>query len=168
MKLRPQTLLLPLAVLTAVPILMSASGLGAPASSSSAGGQDPASSPESVADDEHALADGMSTINRSMRRLRRQLANPAQNQASLALVVAAQEGAMVCKGLVPHHIEALEGEAKAAQIKGYRLEMNAAVVALLQLERNLLEGDNEAARKTFEALQGIEERGHEAYRSDDD
>ena len=48
-------------------------------------------------------------------------------------------------------------------IKGYKLEMIAMIETILQMERALLEDDNDKARELYKTIKGFEDSGHEKF-----
>ena len=100
---------------------------------------------------------------RSSKFLRRNLKKPEENPNSLIALQEMQRAAVACKGMSFPMADRAEGEAKAELQKGYKLEMIGCIEAMLQMERALLEGDNDKARELYKTVKAFEDSGHEKY-----
>ena len=58
---------------------------------------------------------------------------------------------------------AAKGEAREQILTGYKLEMIGMIEAMLQIERALLAGDNDAARELYKTIKAFEDSGHEKF-----
>jgi len=117
---------------------------------------------EATEDDSPLLKD-MEVIQDQLKFLRRNLKKPEENPASLAALQEMQRAAVACKGMPFPMADRAEGEAKAELIKGYKLETIGMIESMLQMERALLEGDNDKARELYKTIKAFEESGHEKY-----
>ena len=117
---------------------------------------------EATEDDSPLLKD-MEVIQDQLKFLRRNLKKPEENPASLAALQEMQRAAVACKGMSFPMADKAEGEAKAELIKGYKLETIDMIESMLQMERALLEGDNDKARELYKTIKAFEESGHEKY-----
>ena len=117
---------------------------------------------DGVEDDSPLLKD-MEVIQDQLKFLRRNLKKPEENQASLAALQEMQRAAVACKGMSFPMADAASDNAKAELIKGYKLETIGLIEAMLQMERALLEGDNDKARELYKTVKAFEDSGHEKY-----
>ena len=115
------------------------------------------------ADDDSPLLKEMDILQDQLKSLRRNLKKPEENANSLKAIQEMERSAVACKGMSFPMAEALEGEAKAALIKGYKLEMIAMIETILEMERALLEDDNDKARELYKTIKGFEDSGHEKF-----
>ena len=116
-----------------------------------------------LADDDSPLLKEMDILQDQLKSLRRNLKKPEENESSLKAIQEMERSAVACKGMSFPMAEALEGEAKAALIKGYKLEMIAMIETILEMERALLEDDNDKARELYKTIKGFEDSGHEKF-----
>ena len=105
----------------------------------------------------------MEVIQDQLKFLRRNLKKPEENPASLAAIQEMQRAAVACKAMDFPMAEAAEGEAREKLLTGYKLEMIEMIESMLQMERALLAGDNDAARELYKTIKAFEESGHEKY-----
>ena len=117
---------------------------------------------EATEDDTPLLKD-MEVIQDQLKFLRRNLKKPEENPASLAALQEMQRAAVACKGMSFPMADRAEGEAKAELIKGYKLETIGLIESMLQMERALLEGDNDKARELYKTVKAFEDSGHEKF-----
>jgi len=117
---------------------------------------------EATEDDSPLLKD-MEVIQDQLKFLRRNLKKPEENPASLAAIQEMQRAAVACKAMDFPMAEAAEGEAREKLLTGYKLEMIEMIESMLQMERALLAGDNDAARELYKTIKAFEESGHEKY-----
>jgi len=114
-------------------------------------------------EEDSPLLKDMEVIQDQLKFLRRNLKKPEENPASLAALQEMQRAAVACKGMSFPMADRAEGEAKAELQKGYKLEMIGCIEAMLQMERALLEGDNDKARELYKTVKAFEDSGHEKY-----
>ncbi len=110
------------------------------------------------------LGDAMETMNGSFRKLRRQVADPAQNESSLALVAKILKSAEDGSKFLPDQIAKLPTEAQDAAKTSYNDKMKELVATINELSAALKEGKNEDAVKLVEKLKLQEEAGHRDFR----
>jgi len=95
-------------------------------------------------------------------------ANPADKQDYLAALQRIQEAMLKSKLMVPTLASTLGQEEKDKMVNDYRLEMIQAIIALLQVETDILKDDYIAAKASFGALKESKKRGHDAYQEEDE
>ena len=118
---------------------------------------------EATEEEDSPLLKDMEVIQDQLKFLRRNLKKPEENPASLAALQEMQRAAVACKGMPFPMADRAEGEAKAELIKGYKLETIGLIESMLQMERALLEGDNDKARELYKTVKAFEDSGHEKY-----
>lgn len=124
-----------------------------------------------AADQPHAenedteLGDAMSSMNSALKKLRRQVADPAQNEASLVLVAKLRKGCVDSVALLPTTIERMPAAEQAAAKLAYQDKMKELIVAVDDLAAALKAGKNEVAAGQIKVLIEHEEAGHKRFRS---
>jgi hypothetical protein len=111
--------------------------------------------------DKGELYGHMEVIEEALGKLRRSLRDPARSDEALDQIVLMQEKSLACKGLVPHLITELPVEERAAMERDYRRVMVDFLIAQLELEAALLDGDPDAAKTAFKQVRSMEAAGHE-------
>jgi len=115
--------------------------------------------------DDGPMHDGMESLNRSFRSLRRAKGDLAKITEG---AVGMQKAIALCKGETPDTVAALEGDARAAALKEYRIQMIELMKESLNLERAALEDDAENVQATIRTLQGMQKKGHDQFKKDED
>jgi soluble cytochrome b562 len=110
------------------------------------------------------LGDAMETMNGSFRKLSRQVANPAQNEASLALVAKIRTSAEESSKYLPAKIAKLPADAQEAAKTSYNDKMKKLVATIDELATALKAGKNDEAAKLIEDLKAQEDAGHREFR----
>lgn len=111
--------------------------------------------------DEDPLYDAMEKMDDALKALRKQVSDPAQNDASLKLIDEMQAQTVIAKSHVP---ERAAGEAdKKKFVTAYRLEMLKVMDELVKLERAVLEGKNDEALTIAKGLTKVKNEGHEKF-----
>jgi soluble cytochrome b562 len=116
---------------------------------------------------ESELLEPMGEFGRALRRLLRQIDKPESNEASAELVVKMQRACLDAKGMEPSLVHKQPEAEKARFLLGYRKKMIELMGALLRLESDLLDGDNEKAQASLAAVRKIEDDGHSVYREEE-
>ncbi len=110
------------------------------------------------------LGNAMEKMNGSFRKLRRQVADPAQNEASLALVEKLSKATKEAAAYLPEKISKLPAAAQEAAKASYAEKMKELSATIDELGAALKAGKNEAAVKIIEDLHLQEEAGHREFR----
>lgn len=105
----------------------------------------------------------MSAVNRAMRKVKRYLADEANNAKSLENVVIAQREFLAVKVLVPDKVEKLDAREKTKQTAVFRKMCIQVVEHMLALERALIDGDMDAAKAAYRKVMSLEEKGHALF-----
>ena len=110
------------------------------------------------------LHDSMEAMNGSFRKLRRQVADPAQNEASLALVEKLSKATKEAADDLPEIISKLPAEAQATAKASYADKMKELSATIEELGAALKAGKNDEAVKIVEELRLQQEAGHREFR----
>jgi molecular chaperone GrpE (heat shock protein) len=110
------------------------------------------------------LGDAMSSMNSALKKLRRQVADPAQNEASLVLVAKLRKGCVDSVALLPTTIERMPAAAQAAAKLAYQDKMKELIVTVDELAAALKAGKNEVATGLINVLIEHEKAGHKQFR----
>jgi soluble cytochrome b562 len=110
------------------------------------------------------LHDSMEAMNGSFRKLRRQVADPAQNEASLALVEKLSKAAKEAANDLPELISKLPADAQEAAKTSYTEKMKELSATIDELGAALKAGKNDEAVKIVEELRLQQEAGHREFR----
>lgn len=110
------------------------------------------------------LEDEMKAMNRAFRQLKKQVADAAQNTASLALVAKMQAAATASLEFSPSLAAELPEKDRPAFIADYKVKMQAFIATLGRLETALKAGDNAAAGQLVTDLGGLQRADHKEFR----
>ena len=107
----------------------------------------------------------MEIMQGAFRKLRRQVADPAQNEASLALVVRLRKACVEAAKLVPIKIERMSAAEQPEAKRVFTEKMQELIATVDELSTALKAGNNPAAVKVLEELHLQEEAGHKKFRT---
>ena len=110
------------------------------------------------------LGDSMEKMNGAFRKLRRQVADPAQNESSIALVAKMRATVVESAKYLPEKISKLPADAQAAAKTSFADKMKELLATTDELAAALKAGKNEDAVKIIEELRLQEEAGHKEFR----
>ena len=110
------------------------------------------------------LEDSMSTMNGAFKKLRRQVADPAQNEASLALVAKLRKACVEASLLMPEKISHLPAKDQAAAKASYTDKMKELIATVDELSAALKAGKNSEAASVIKDLGLQEEAGHKEFK----
>ena len=124
----------------------------------------PASTPEIARADGGALEEGMETMGRSWRQLRR-----AKNDFDKVLTAATamQEAVLKCKPETPKTIAVLDESKQPRELVKYRLAMIEMMEELLNVEKAALAKDEKKMRAAINKLGALQKSGHNQFKGDD-
>jgi hypothetical protein len=106
----------------------------------------------------------METMGRAFKRLQAQIKDKTQNESSLAQITIFEQSALACKGAVPPAVAKLGEQERAKQLHDYRNMMVNLLQQALDLEEQLLAGDNTKAADTLATMDEIQKQGHKEFR----
>jgi len=111
------------------------------------------------------LAKQMEVINGSMRTVGRGWEANGASPEMLSALADAEQAVLAAKALVPGMLAAMEDEAKKdEELMAFRIEMNALMRGMLDLEDALIAGDNGAVEKSLAALGDLKDAGHQRFK----
>jgi hypothetical protein len=106
----------------------------------------------------------MMAMDKAFRALNAQVKDPAQNAASLTAVAEMQAATVAAKDAMPPLVAALPAPEQAARIVEYKKELEKLLRQEIDLEEQLLNGDNAKAADTLAAMQATQQEGHRGFR----
>jgi hypothetical protein len=106
----------------------------------------------------------MMAMDKAFRALNAQIKDAAQNAASLAAVAQMQAATVAAKDGMPPLVAALPAAEQAARIVEYKKELEKLLRQEIDLEEQLLNGDNAKAADTLAAMQATQQEGHRGFR----
>ena len=118
--------------------------------------------------DHTALEDQMSAMNKAWRSIRRQIKDPAKNDATLEFGAKVKKAAQKSVDLTPMLAEEMDGAEKKKFMAGYQKAMKDSVGLIGDLEAALKAGDNAKAEEIVGKINDARKHGHEKYKSEDD
>ena len=123
--------------------------------------QDPAAS-----EPESPLTVEMEGLKTQLKTLAMNLREPSKRDTCLAAVATMQQHLLTAKLLAPSNIEEQPKADKSAHALAFRKDMNQVLGTVVELERNLLEADVDAAwEKITGPLYKLREAAHKRYKS---
>jgi soluble cytochrome b562 len=157
MKLRPFPAWL-LAIPLLTPVLSFAQTAPTPPTVSAA----PAAAPGD--DKKTELEERMTKMNKAFRKLRKQVADPAQTASSLDLVATMQEAAKESLDLTPEKAADIPDDQKAKFMADYKAGIQAMQDELTKLSDALTAGKNADAAKIVADMFDLEKKSHKEFR----
>jgi soluble cytochrome b562 len=111
------------------------------------------------------LGDAMSSMNSAFKKLKRQVADPAQNEASLSLVAKLRKGCVESTQHVPIKVGRLPAAEQAAAKLAYQDKMKKLIATVDELETALKAGKNDVAATLLKEIHEQEGAGHKEFRA---
>ena len=127
-------------------------------------GQTPAPAAGAAAAAPVDLDKEMGAMSRAFRRINSQHKDKAQNEATLAQVVLIQQATLNAKAGTPAVIAKMTGDEKTKAMTEYRTQIASLLQLELDLEKQLLAGDNTKAAETVAAMDAAQKAGHAKFR----
>ncbi len=120
-------------------------------------------------DHEHTpLEDEMDAMNKAWRKVRRAVADPSKNEATIELVMSMIKHAEASVELTPMRIEEIPEGQKDKWLKGYQKAMKENVKLLEQLAAALKKDNNDKASALVAKINDARKQGHKKYKPQDD
>jgi chaperonin cofactor prefoldin len=117
------------------------------------------------AEEKHTeLENKMEDMAAAFKKLRRQVADPAQNAASIELVQKVIAGAKASVGLTPAKFSDLPEAERPKAAAEYKKQMEQLIHALQQLETTLKENKNAEAEELVKKINGMQKQGHKEFK----
>ena len=106
----------------------------------------------------------MKGMNRAIQQLRDQFNGAGEKEACLKLIGDAQRGCIGAKSGQPHHIRDIKDEAaRGKAMESYRKQLMALARKLLDIEQNIMDGKNDAAKAQLAEVIKMRDKGHEEF-----
>jgi soluble cytochrome b562 len=109
------------------------------------------------------LAKQMKIISKSIKQLKNQIADPAQQQSSITLVESAKQAAAEAKKLTPAHAADIPEADRPKFITDYQAQMDKLIQDFTDIDTDLHTGKYDDAQKTFADLGGVKKDGHKEF-----
>ncbi len=106
----------------------------------------------------------MSRMNKAFRKLRKQVADPAQNASSLELVATMQTAAKEALDFTPEKAADLPADQQAKFVDDYKAGMKAMMDEFTKLSAALTAGKNDDAAKIVAEIFDLEKKDHKEFR----
>ncbi len=120
-----------------------------------------------TAADDTPLGKEMSSMNKSLRALKKQVADPAKKDDSLALVAKMKKNLEESVKLDPAKTKDQPAAGKDAYLAKYKEQMEALGKSIDELEAAIKADKPEDAKKVFEKLSEQKEKGHKDFAPDE-
>ncbi|HWE01581.1 MAG TPA: cytochrome b562 [Tepidisphaeraceae bacterium] len=109
----------------------------------------------------------MEVIDEGMKKLKRTLKKPDQNEASLKIVSNIIELAQACKELTPSQASKLPEADRKKFIDEYQASMTKLIETMGDMKKAVEAGDNKKAMQLHKSLKDQEEDGHDKFMESD-
>lgn len=122
--------------------------------------------PASHKDDEPEteLGNTMEDLNRSWRKLRKQVADPASNASSIELVAAIKKDSVKALTLEPDKARDIPEADRAKYIESYKEKMKEFSAKLDELSAAFKANNNDGAAAIIKELGGMQKEGHKEFK----
>lgn len=120
-----------------------------------------------IADEDTPLSKEMSALNKALRTLKRQAADPAKKADNLALVATMKEKLAASLKYEPAKTKDQPAAEKPAYLEKYKKQMADLDKAIDELKAAIEAGNADAATKVFEKFADIKEKGHKDFGADE-
>lgn len=124
--------------------------------------------PEPKKDEDPVIVQHMKQMNRNLRRLRRQVADPAQREANLLLVRQMKTHAMAAQKEQPLKTPDLPEAERGPFLKAFRAQMDVLIETLTKLETALQDEKLGQAEELVKKLFDLKKEGHEKFQKEVD
>ena len=114
------------------------------------------------------LGKAMSGMNKSMRTLKKQVADPAKKAENLELIGKIKASIEDCKKLEPSYTPKVPAAEKPAFLAKYKEQMDSVAQSFATIETALKADKFDDAKAVFEKLSEQKEKGHKDFHADDD
>ncbi len=120
-------------------------------------------SPRSLADDDSPLERSMSTMNASLRALKRQVADPAQNASALELIGKMKKAAVASRDESPSMVKEIPEADRAKFLSSYKDAMTDLIGQIDELNLAVKENRTKDALKLLDELKETKREGHSQF-----
>ena len=120
-----------------------------------------------AAEEDTPLAKEMKTMNKALRTLKKQVADPAKKDENLALVATIKKSLDASVKLEPAKTKDVPAAEKAAYLDKYKAQMADLAKTYDEVEVALKADKADDAKKAIEKLSDQKEKGHKDFGADD-
>jgi hypothetical protein len=106
----------------------------------------------------------MENMGRAFRRLQSTVKDKSQNAATLEAIQAFEAAAVASKSAVPPMVARMPEDQRQPQLAKYRQMMVNLLIEAVNLEDQILAGDNAKAAEHLAAMDDLQKRGHADFR----
>jgi hypothetical protein len=118
--------------------------------------------------DDTPLGKEMSQMNKSLRLLKRQVADPAKKQENLELLAKIRKNTKASHDYEPAKAKDVPAAEKAAYIEKYKKQLDDLDKTFERLETAIKADNQDDAKKEFEKLTELKEQGHKDFAPDEE
>lgn len=123
--------------------------------------------PAFAAEDDTPLAKEMKTMNKSLRTLKRQVADATKKDENIALIAGIKKSLDASMKLEPAKTKEVPAGEKASYIAKYKQQMTDLGKTYGELEAAIKAGKTDEANKALEKLSQEKEKGHKDFGADE-
>jgi hypothetical protein len=120
-----------------------------------------------AAEEDTPLAKEMKSMNKALRTLKKQVADPAKKDDNLALVATIKKHLDASTKLEPAKTKDVPAAEKAAYLEKYKAQMADVSKTFDEAEAALKADKPEDAKKALDKLSDMKEKGHKDFGADD-
>jgi hypothetical protein len=113
------------------------------------------------------LANNMSDIDDTMKKLRRSIRKPEADAQSLQLIADLQRQMLTCKTMIPSKTAKIPEADRPKFIAAYRKEMAGVMINFCELEQAILDGDHPKAIDIYKSITEREDKAHDQFMEKD-
>jgi hypothetical protein len=106
----------------------------------------------------------MKAIERAFKQLKSQISDSTKNDSSLELVTQMEQSTLASKSQIPPKVRRMPTTQQAEEANNYRQMMVSLFRLELDLEEQLINGDNTKAATTWEEMDKLQKDGHHEFR----
>lgn len=121
-----------------------------------------------AAEDDTELAKEMKAMNKSLRTLKKQIADPSKKEESLKLLTDIRKHVAASHQLDPAKTKDIPAAEKAAYLDKYKKQLDDLDKSYEEVEAAIKADKPDDAKKAFEKLSEQKEKGHKDFGVDDD
>jgi len=121
-----------------------------------------------AAEDDTPLMKEMKSVNKNLRTLKRQVADPAKKDDNLALLATIKKNIDAATKLEPAKTKDVPAAEKAAYLEKYKQQMTDLGKSFEEIEVAIKAGKTDEAKKLFEKLSEQKEKGHKDFGVDEE
>ncbi len=125
-----------------------------------------AAHPAPAQDEDAAIVQHMKQVNRGLRRLRRQAADPAQKDSSLELVRKMKSSVQAAQKEEPLKTPDLPEAERGPFLKAFREKMDSLIETLTQLESALQNDKFDETEELVKKLFALKKEGHDKFQKE--